>query len=188
MARKQKLTELEGCVLAVIRARGPCTPYSVRKEFQSSSTPYWSGSAGAIYPLVRRLERRRLIQPVRAISDGRGGRLYALTIAGRRSLQKWLSPPLSDLTVGSQPDPIRTRVGFLQLLSPKSRQAFLEDAKVRLQHHLQCLTAQGTSKSADPFEQFAQRGSFLVMQARLAWLTEMADALQKPASFDGKGS
>ena len=178
MAAKRKLTELEGCVLALIRARGPCTPYCIRKEFQSSSTPYWSGSAGAIYPLVRRLVRRRLIESNRAPGDRRGGRLYELTAAGRQALKRWLSPPLSELTIGSPPDPIRTRIGFFRLLSPKRRRAFLDDARNKLRHNLQRLSDELAGKVADPLDRLAQRGNYLVMEARLAWVTEMADALR----------
>src|SRR5262249_54368955 len=133
MAAARELTELEGAVLGVIRAKGPCTPYAVRREFQKSLTPYWSGRAGALYPLVARLMRRRLLRAVRATGDGRGGTLYTLTAAGDRALRQWLAPPLSPLILGAPPDPIRTRVGFLGLLSPEERHAFLTDAGDNLQ-------------------------------------------------------
>ena len=54
-------SELEGAVLGVIWQEGPCTAYTIRKQFVASPSPQWSGSAGAIYPLVRRLEKKRLL-------------------------------------------------------------------------------------------------------------------------------
>ena len=48
MAGSRALTELEGAVLGTIKQKGPCTPYAVRREFRSSLTPYWSGSAGNV--------------------------------------------------------------------------------------------------------------------------------------------
>src|SRR5262245_54643433 len=170
MGGARELTELEGCVLGVVRARGPCTPYAVRREFLASLTPYWSGSAGAIYPLVERLTRRRLLRAVRPTGDGRRGTLYALTAAGQRALLRWLGPPLSPLTVGAPPDPVRTRVGFLGLLSPAARRAFLAEAADRFGRQLPGLAAAAADAGADPFDRWAYRGSYLVMQARLTWV------------------
>jgi DNA-binding PadR family transcriptional regulator len=180
MAAARKLTELEGCVLGVIKALGSCTPYAIRREFLASLTPYWSGSAGAIYPLVARLSQRRLIRAVRQTSDGRGGKLYALTAAGDRALLGWLGPPLSPLIIGTPPDPIRTRVGFLSLLQPADQRAFLIEAADKLQRQLAVLAPEAEQPTPDPFDRWASRGSYLVMEARLAWVREMAEALAVP--------
>jgi DNA-binding PadR family transcriptional regulator len=178
MPEKKKLTELEGGVLALIRLRGPCTPYAIRKEFLASSTPYWSGSAGAIYPLFRRLRQRRLIRTSRSTGDGRNGRLYTLTAAGTRALDIWLRPPLSPSVIGSPPDPIRTRVGFFGILSSRSRQAFVREARLSLQAQLKNLAAELKASPFDPFDHLAQRGRYLAMKARLAWVNEVAAELR----------
>ncbi len=182
MAGARELTELEGCVLGVIRTKGPCTPYAVRREFLASLTPYWSGSAGAIYPLVARLTRRRLLRAVRPTGDGRGGTLYTLTAAGERALLRWLIPPLSPLTVGAPPDPVRTRVNFLSVLPPSGRRAFLREAADEFRRQLPKLAAAAEAATADPFERLAYRGSYLVMEARLTWVREMGEALGVPVS------
>ncbi len=180
MAHARGLTELEGCVLGVIKARGPCTPYAVRREFQTSSTPYWSASAGAIYPLIVRLARRRLIAAVRLTGDARGGTLYAPTAAGVRALQRWLGPPLTPLVVGAPPDPIRSRVNFLGLLSKADRRRFLAEAATKLRQQLARTAALVKKGAADPFDGWALRGSHLIMKARLAWILEMARGLRVP--------
>jgi DNA-binding PadR family transcriptional regulator len=179
MADKKRLTELEGGVLALIKLRGPCTPYAIRKEFLASTTPYWSGSAGAIYPLFRRLCQRRLIQTTRSTGDGRNGRLYTLTPAGTGALNKWLQPPLTPLVIGSPPDPIRTRVGFFGLLSPKSRRAFVRAAKMGLIEQLKSFAAELKSSPLDPFDHLTQRGRYLAMKARLEWVSEIAAQFRK---------
>jgi DNA-binding PadR family transcriptional regulator len=187
MAGPRRLTELEGGVLGYFKAMGPCTPYAIRKEFLASTTPYWSGSAGAIYPLVRRLAERGLVRPVRPTGDRRGGTLYALTAAGERALVQWLGPPLSVLTVGAPPDPIRTRVGFMELMSPEGRLAFLAEAEAGLLGQM----AAAEPAPADPFERWAWRGRRLMMEARLAWVREMAEGLARsssPESGRGRGS
>jgi DNA-binding PadR family transcriptional regulator len=175
MAGARGLTELEGCVLGNLKALGPCTPYAIRREFLASTTPYWSGSAGAIYPLIARLARSGLLRAARRTGDGRGGTLYALTAAGERALRRWLGPPLSLLTVGPPPDPIRSRVSFLALLPLEKRRAFLAEAEADLRR----LIAADQQPAADPFDAWALRGRRLMMEARLAWVREMAEALNR---------
>jgi DNA-binding PadR family transcriptional regulator len=176
MVGAKPLTELEGGVLALIQQRGPCTSYAIRQEFLASSTPHWSGSAGAIYPLVERLTQRRLIRVLRPTPDGRGGKLLVLTGTGRRALFRWLGPPFSDLTLGVPPDPIRTRVGFLEILPRPARLPFLNEVVEKFQLDLAKREAEAANET-DPFERMALRGSYLVMQARLVWAKEIAAAL-----------
>jgi hypothetical protein len=49
---KNKLSEIEGCVLGLLAVDGPATPYAIRKVFLESPNPQWSGNAGTIYPLA----------------------------------------------------------------------------------------------------------------------------------------
>jgi DNA-binding PadR family transcriptional regulator len=176
MARLRELTELEGGVLGLIKERGSCTPYAVRRIFLKSPTPHWSGSAGAIYPLIRRLSRMGLIRAVRAARDKRGRTLYALTAAGERAFSRWLGPPFSRLTIGVPPDPMRTRINLLRSLAPSERRAFLAEVTKGFQSHLAEITS-ALAREADAFERLALRGSQLAMQARMAWVGELAKAL-----------
>jgi DNA-binding PadR family transcriptional regulator len=171
MTVSRALTELEGAVLGTIRVMGPSTPYAVRREFRSSTTPYWSASAGAIYPLVERLTRRRLLRAVQASGDRRGGTLYSLTAAGERALRRWLGPPLPAPVVGTPPDPLRTRVNFLGALPPAERLAFLIEAAEKLVRQLETVGA-AVAATPDPFDRLALRGSYLAMEARLSWVQE----------------
>jgi len=141
MVRVRQLTELEGCVLGLIRQRGSCTPYTIRRVFLKSPTPHWSGSAD-----------------------------------GETAVARWLGPPFYRLIIGVPPDPLRTRIGFLGLLAPSERRAFLKEAATGLQSHLAEFTS-ALATEADPFERLALRGSQLAMQARVAWLGELVKAL-----------
>lgn len=186
MAGSRGLTELEGAVLGTIRQKGPCTPYAVRREFRSSPTPYWSGSAGSVYPVVARLTRRRLIRVARRSNDGRGGTLYAATPAGDRALRRWFGPPLAPLTVGTPPDPIRTRINFLGLLPPAARRALLREVVDALAAQLAVAAAADAGAGADEFERLALRGSFRAAEARLAWVREaVAAACETAPAGDG---
>lgn len=175
------VTELEGTVLAVVGTLGPCTPYVIRREFQESPTTYWSGSAGAIYPLVLRLERRGLLRSKRQVSDGRGGRLFSLTPAGERVLKAWLSPPFASLTVSVPPDPFRTRLGFLALLDPETQRLFVTEGLEQMRALLPTVLAHTEYQRTDGnrFEYLASLGSARMMQSRIEWLREVAQELTR---------
>jgi DNA-binding PadR family transcriptional regulator len=147
----------------------------VRKNFMNSPSPQWSGSAGAIYPLIKRLQARDFLRSRQQVPAGRRGRLYQLTPRGWRSLKEWLEPPLPDWVVGVPMDALRTRVGFFELLSPAGRTVFLEEARAKLQVHLHnvrqdCRRSRGQT---DPFDYLVARGALAVLLAREAWLKDV---------------
>jgi DNA-binding PadR family transcriptional regulator len=181
MPSKRGLTELEGSVLGVIRLKGQCTPYTVRREFRNSATPYWSASAGAIYPLITRMTKKRLIKVARTTSDGRGGKLYTLTAAGKKAFLQWLGPPFSPLHLGTPPDPIRTRVNFLGVLSPAHRQTFLLEAANQLDQFLAAMIA-AQPNELDAYERLALQGCIRAMAARVEWMRDMAKTLTAGAN------
>jgi DNA-binding PadR family transcriptional regulator len=165
-------SELEGAVLGIIRQAGSCTAYAVRSHFLASPSPQWSGSAGAIYPLMERLERRGLIRSKAQTATRRNGRLYSLTPRGSRLLAEWLAPPLPDWVVGVPPDPLRTRVGFLGILPPAERQAFVAGALAGVEAHMRIVHSDLERRRADrsPWERLTARGALAMLKARRAWL------------------
>src|SRR5262245_16984401 len=136
VAGRRSLTELEGTVLGVIWARQPCTPYRVRREFLDSPSPYWSGSAGAIYPLIERLEAARLISGTERATGARIGREYQVTAAGRRTLRRWVGPPVDDVVIGVPPDPLRARVAFMNILPATEQRTMLHEIETRMRKQL----------------------------------------------------
>ena len=70
---------------------GARTGYDVKRISEYSTRFFWGVSFGQIYPELRRLERRGLVE---AEDDPRGGvkrRAYRLTEAGRARLREWLT-------------------------------------------------------------------------------------------------
>jgi DNA-binding PadR family transcriptional regulator len=118
------LTELEGAILGVLRRDPSATAYRIRQVFRVSRSAEWSGSAGAVYPALKRMLKDRLIAE-RPVEDERGTRTYALTPAGKAAHDAWLC----DAARASGPglDPFRTRAGFWSLLPP-ARQRTLMNA------------------------------------------------------------
>lgn len=171
MARRRPLTELEGTVLGVVRARQPCTAYQIRREFTDSPSPYWSGSAGSIYPLIARLERAGLLQARAAATGARRSRMVRLTAAGRAALVRWIGPPVPREVVGVPPDPLRTRIPFLSALSPAARQRFLDEVELGILEMLK-RAQEDLASGGHGDEDFAPmaRAAIAMQRARLAWV------------------
>src|ERR1700683_2379096 len=116
--KKRQLTELEGAILGTIRQLGAATGYRLRRTFLDSPSLEWSGSAGAIYPAIRRLAEANYVR-AGAPRDGREGHAYTLTAKGERALVAWLGDVERAISPGL--DPFRTRAGLWSTL-PQRRQ------------------------------------------------------------------
>jgi DNA-binding PadR family transcriptional regulator len=176
--KKDQLSEVEACVLALIAVDGPATPYAIRKVFLDSPNPQWSGSAGTSYPLIERLLRRKLIRSKLRLTGKRRGHRISLTASGSRALRMWLSLPVPEWVAGVPPDPLRTRIRFLAAISASQQRAFLQNAHQRTQTHLRVVEADCECKRAKGgFEYLMARGALLSMQSRCAFLREVPDLL-----------
>lgn len=178
MATSRALTELEGTVLGLVWARQPCTPYRVRREFTDSPSPYWSGSAGAIYPLMARLESAGLLRSAPHATGERGSRRYRLTPAGRRALERWVGPPVPDQVAGVPPDPLRMRIASMNVLPPARRSALLAALESRM---LELLTraerAHDQGRSGGGLFDLMSLGAIAMQRTRIEWIRSVAGQL-----------
>jgi len=165
--RERPLSELEGCVLGHLLRRGPCTPYAVRRSFQLSPSSHWSGSAGAVYPALERLEERGLVRSVHAPRGGRKAWRYALTARGRARFNTWLEPPFAPDVLSVPPDPLRTRVHFFSTMTPARRARFVAAAVTGIGRHLEVLAR---SRGHDEDDRRALAAARHALRARMRWL------------------
>jgi DNA-binding PadR family transcriptional regulator len=180
------LTELEGSVLGVVWARQPCTPYRVRREFTDSPSPHWSGSAGAIYPLMARLETARLLRSAAHATGDRGSRLYRLTPAGRRALERWIGPPLSGEVVGVPPDPLRMRIAILDVLPKARRRALLDEIERGVRDRLtQAEAGHAAGLAGGGLFDLMSLGAIAMQRTRLEWVRSVAATLARPVRRPG---
>lgn len=168
------LTELEHMILGTVGLYGPCTGYRVRRVFRESLSPHWSGSAGAIYPALRRLEGVALIRSAADRSTKRGTRVLSLTKAGEQAVAAWLRPPL-DAGALIDLDPLRTRVRMLGLIPQAQRRRYVRAAQEQLCALEQKARAvyREAKQSNDPFRTLVCKGALDAMQARARWLREV---------------
>jgi DNA-binding PadR family transcriptional regulator len=162
-----ELTDLEGAALADIARNGPTTSYAVAKSFAQSPSEFWSGSAGAVYPLIKRLQTRGLLA-AKEKADGKRARTdYAVTAKGRVELKNWLLDSRRAAGIGF--DPLRTRAVYLDLVSASERGAFLD----AVQSHLD----EAATVDVWPDSPRLQKIHATVMKTRKAWI-RMLDFLR----------
>jgi DNA-binding PadR family transcriptional regulator len=123
----EQLTDLEGAALAEVARRGTATSYAIAHVFASSPSESWSGSAGAVYPMIKRLAARGLLEPSAAAAGKRKRIDYQITSEGREALEAWLLDTRRAAGMGF--DPLRTRLGHLHLVTPAQRKAFLDEVR-----------------------------------------------------------
>ncbi len=169
------MSELEHVVLGIVWTEQPCTAYAVRRVFQESPSSHFSGSAGAIYPLMRRLERRGLLRSRARRGDGRASRVYRLAAGGLAELRKWLQPPLPPGSALMDIDPLRLKVRFLGALGEQQRRFFIEEARAKLREQLESMKidARRDAVRNDIYCHLVARGAILSVRAQLAWLREV---------------
>jgi len=173
----QSLSELEGVVLGIVWKFGPCTPHAIRSHFFASRSARFSGSAGAIYPLVARLERAALLRSRGDRRRRQRRRLYEITPSGRRRLVTWISPPFREQDVAALHDPIRARVYFLGALPAAERRRFLASAEVGLRRTLDLMKRdlERYRQEGSDLSALAMRGAISLVRAQLRWLAAIRD-------------
>jgi DNA-binding PadR family transcriptional regulator len=159
------LTELEGAILGVLRQAPGSSPYAVRKVFQTSRSAEWSGSAGAVYPAIARLAAGGLVKDMSA-GDKRGTTTYALTAAGTRAHDRWLSDVAR--ATGPGMDPFRTRAGLWSLLPPRERRTLLRQLDNEITGQSDAVARR--LPTLDDAERTTEELLLALLDIRLAWL------------------
>lgn len=175
-----KLSELEMQVLGVVWLDGPCTAYHVRELFRKSPSPRYSGSAGAIYPLFRRLEQAGYVISKVGRQGKRSKREFRLTRRGMTTFKKWLRE-VPDIEAAVIHDPLRSRVRFLAALPADQARDVIDEAlrKVRAKLPDYVVSPDRKQGSDQPFLDLAVRNAVLVTKARIRWLEEVQRKLAK---------
>lgn len=177
---KKRLSELEAMVLGLIASEGPCTAYAVRRIVGASLSAQWSGSAGAVYPAVARLQEHGLVRAREQATGKRVSQALTATAAGKRALAAWLKAPTDPLVLGIPPDPIRLRLRFFALLSADERLTFLDEAITTIENTVAGITAdikRSENEGSSPYEVAMAKGALYATNARLRMLTELKASL-----------
>ncbi|MGK2857349.1 MAG: PadR family transcriptional regulator [Thermoanaerobaculia bacterium] len=178
---ERALTELEKTVLGVVWLHEPCSAYTVRRDFLDSTSAYWSGSAGAIYPVLARLEALGLVRATEHPWGQRTKKEYAVSPRGRRELEEWIRPPLETWTASPTFDPVRTRIVFLELLEPAERRKFVDEAERNLREKITEAKRLRPQREAtmSRFDYYSFIGTIFELEGRLRWLRWVRRAIAR---------
>ncbi len=172
------LTNLENVALAHLWRLGSCTAHELRQAFASSSAGRYSGSPGAIYPLMKRLEGAELVISKPDANGAQKKRVYSITRSGRRAVKGWMN----ELEARSifPDDPLRTRFQYLKLLTRKERIEWINSALEALdrQDALTRLEYQ-SDEYQNPIDQYILDGILKTNRLRRSWLSRAADIVQE---------
>jgi len=176
------LKELEGLALGIVFKSGPCTAYTVRQLLKNSPSSHWRGSAGSIYPLLERLEALALIEAREDPHDGRARRLLSVTKEGRKALKAWVKGGAEPDIIAQVFDPVRTRVFFMDALTPKERARVAANMLTALESFLMLSRDQidGRRNELSPLGRLGALGAVMTNEARVAFMKEVVAALQDP--------
>jgi DNA-binding PadR family transcriptional regulator len=178
-----EVTELEGVILGIVWSREPCSSYVVLSRFQRSPTWGWSSSTGAIYPAIRRLKAKGLLDHRSDSTGKRKSQLLSLSAQGAATLRAWISN-LSDEMGSGGIDPIRTRVNYLMALEPDARSMFLDRAEKVTKLRLELARA----TNPDPYAkqnwtiEATMAGLAHQLEARLRWLKDLRQIVERQGS------
>ena len=165
----------------MISASPGMTSHGIRARFLQSRSSHWSGSAGAIYPLMSKLTERGFLAVEETRRGSRARRAYTITPAGTKELRRWLGPPLAPWIASVTFDPLRTRMAFMGVASAPKQEVMLEEAIALLETELIELRRERKELTGqDQFwEEMAAEGCLAITQARLRWVRRTLESLRQ---------
>jgi DNA-binding PadR family transcriptional regulator len=173
--KRRSCSELEGFTLGLVWQAGPCSAYDIRRYLAQSPSTQWSASAGAIYPVLRRLQKRGWVSARAERNHARRRRVYEISPLGLRVLRAWVGPPFTPEAITVSYDPLRSRARFLGCLNRPSRTRWVAAARTSLttvERNVQ-KWQELFGSSAGAFTQWITRSGELDCAARRQWLGEL---------------
>ncbi len=163
----------------------PQTGYALAKTFTTTPMGHYSGSPGAIYPALRRLEESGLLRGrVPSARATRPRRVYEVTARGRRTLVAWLRGPVARADVIWRMDDLMLRFAFMEgLLERSAIIAFLESHCREVEAYVGELQAHRRQKSRSLHGRLAMKAGIDGYRTQARWARF---ALQKVRGARGR--
>jgi PadR family transcriptional regulator, regulatory protein AphA len=133
-------------VLGLLADR-PRSGYDIKAVVDRSTRFFWAASYGQIYPELRRLEGKGLIEGEDSPTGGRRRRVYKLTPAGRTALVEWLLGPT--VTVELRDESL-LRLFFADALPKEQALMLLEGRRRGHEQYLETLRAIDARSGENP--------------------------------------
>jgi PadR family transcriptional regulator, regulatory protein AphA len=87
-----KVNKTKYAILGILNTQ-PSSGYDIKKYFDQSIAYFWNENYGHIYPVLKKLEKEKLVSKT-VNSEGKLSKnIYSITEAGKREFKVWLSEP-----------------------------------------------------------------------------------------------
>lgn len=174
---RSTLSELEFLVLSLISDGFP-SGYSIIQEMKRTRAARWSTESGAVYRVIRRLEKAGFIMFVEQTRSSQRHSRVKVTELGWEEIKSWLTEVPRPQDYSFLADPLRTRAHFLAKLSVDERRkvvaqwiadndAFIESIDQAIE---ESRWTEPNYMESDPFKYLALKEIVLLAKARAAWL------------------
>jgi DNA-binding PadR family transcriptional regulator len=182
MAGRQ-LTEFEQVLLGMIAA-APSTGYELKQAFATTPLGVYQPSSGALYPALRRLERRGLLcaEPAGANQERSRRRfVYHITEQGRAAHFAWVRRPVNPATITTDLPLHMMRFVMMERVAPRADVlAFLADLRDSLGAYLDELEGYAAAMTIpDQHIPLALDHGIATYTASLAWTKRTINALSR---------
>ncbi|HLT90405.1 MAG TPA: PadR family transcriptional regulator [Woeseiaceae bacterium] len=118
-------TTLEFAILGLLSS-APQSGYDLMHVFETTAIGNYSSSPGAIYPALKRLEKKGLIDGVVDDSQAlRPKKVFRPTASGRQALRRWLRAGITRDDVQRRLDELLLKFAFHSLLDARASRDFL---------------------------------------------------------------
>jgi DNA-binding PadR family transcriptional regulator len=174
-----KRSTLEYALLGLIRGR-PQSGYDLRKVFEETAMAGYSGSPGAIYPALRRMEGRGWIATNASEPTGRRRQEYRLAESGRDALADWLALPVTREDVALRLPELMLRFVFLAFdesgfLTP----LFLDQFRSHVADYMDELCSQRDELPLTAHARLALECGISSLEAHRLWAVAARDELKQ---------
>jgi len=188
--KDRKLSSLEHALLGLID-QAPKSGYELCQLFETTPMMHYSASPGAIYPALKRLERRGLVAgEVERSESLRPVRVYRLTEEGREAIVRWVSRPVGRDDVVWRSEELMLRFAFMgQVVDVATTQGFLAELVEALDAHVLDLESHHHSmpRGGPPHGRLALEHGIEGYRSMAAWARRAAAELDR-SSQEGEGS
>ena len=169
------LTHAEAMALMTAYRFGPLTTYRLRRLYAEAPVASFSNSTGTVYPVVRRLTARGLIDAQPVEGSRRGAETLACTDIGRRALKAWV------MSLGKEEailtDTARSKLSCFTLLTPAERVEWAGRLLANLAEATQVLDEFFGRHKDTPFIDLLQDNFVSTLESRRAWAERVRRSL-----------
>ncbi len=167
-----------GRVILGMLAVEPKSGYDIKTIVDNSTRFFWAASYGQIYPELKRLAAKGLIEPDAESESGRRRTTYRITATGREAFTTWIRDP--ELTHELRDEGL-LKLFFAGLLERNDAIAVLEAAREKYsEKHARLLEIDVPAKAAERFGPLAVlRYGLGMSEFAISWCDETLKELKE---------